>query len=189
MKLFVSATTALRPILERMSEQSPHEIVIGDSQTPLPTSGYDAILLLNGTDAVGEEICAQEISLIVPLVHNSAALLLGSAERFRNLFERYAGGICWFFPGSYEVQPSCAAKDCSQAILLADTQHGVYSDELQAMRYARENELDFTYCEMDAGLLSRLLNGEWDGDDILVAAPYTALVPTYTRTLLTVGQN
>ncbi len=63
----------------------------------------DAILLAYGLCSMGTVgIKARSIPIIIPRVHDCITLLMGSYEKYRELFDEYSGGIYWYSPGWIE---------------------------------------------------------------------------------------
>lgn len=182
MKLLIIATTRVQTYANLLS--SPHEI---DFEPPAArlcdqiknAHGYDAVILADGAELLpAEGLTAVSAPLALPRVHNAAALLLGGASAYRALFSRYDGALCWMASGWRSPLYSSPAPDCSCLCYLADTQLGAADESLAARAFAEENRLDFFDAEIDCGLLERLLRGEWESDDILVAAPGKTVRPS-----------
>ena len=176
MKLLLAASAPLRPYLERMLPASPHRIdpvylpAAPDNQTLggliADAADYDALLLADGEVWLPEDgapiaSCARPI--ILPRVHSAASLLLGPA-RYRRLFRRFDGGVCWRLPICTEPLFDSARGDCMCLCYLADTSLGLPDESLAARAAAQENGWDFFEEESDLSLLARLLAGAWDSD-------------------------
>lgn len=196
MKILLSTSLPLRPYLERLLPASPHEVELLCFEDGIPApelleqqidrvTGYDAILLPDGAAILGETgIRAGGIPLILPRVHNCVALLLGSADRYRGLFERYQGGVCWQTAGFAAPLSSSPQEACSCMCYLADTQLGLRDTSTEARATAKRYGWDFFEIETDLSLVERMLSGDWDADAFLTARPGELVLPSYTRTLL-----
>lgn len=184
MRLSLFANAALAPILTPLLALSPHEtsFVILDS-TPsearrrLRTAsenafGPDALLLLDGVDLLSEDGWQNgDIPLIVPRVHNTAALVLGSDHAYRHLFSFYDGNLCWFLPGAHQEFFCSPQADCQALCYLADTQMDLPDKSLKARMIAQRQEWDYLEAPCDFSLLESLLGGQWGTESALVFGP------------------
>ena len=198
MKLLLITCPPLAPYLERMLPQIPHQseiCLLPEDLCQNPTAvrdklagakGCDAAVLLPGACVVPEEgLRAGEIPLVLPRVHNSVSLLLGSAAAYRRLYSFYDGKLCWSLPESNrELFLSCPAAECQALCYLADTTLGLHDTSLSARIIAQHNDWDFFHAEGDLSLLSRLLAGDWLGEDILLVRPGETVSPTSRQDLL-----
>jgi hypothetical protein len=67
------------------------------------TDGCDAILLGYGLCSMGTAgLKSRSISLIIPRAHDCITMLLGSREKYQEIFEKYSGGVYWYSPGWIE---------------------------------------------------------------------------------------
>ena len=176
MKLLLAASAPLRPYLERMLPASPHRIdpvylpAAPDNQTLggliADAAAYDALLLADGEVWLPEDgapiaSCARPI--ILPRVHSAASLLLGPA-RYRRLFRRFDGGVCWRLPLCTEplfdsARGKAFIRQAERSVRQIAKAHAV-----AARAAAQENGWDFFEEESDLSLLARLLAGAWDSD-------------------------
>ncbi len=196
MKILLSTSLPLRPYLERLLPASPHEVELLCFEDGIPApellehqisrvTGCDAVLLPDGAAVLGETgIRAGSIPLVLPKVHNCAALLLGGADRYRGLFERYQGGICWQTAGFAAPLVSGAQDECSCLCYLADTRLGLQDTSAEARVTAKRYGWDFFETETDLSLVERMLSGNWDKDLFLTVRPGEKVLPSYTRTLI-----
>ena len=124
MKLHLIGCRVFLRELYALCASAPHPVVIHWMPTELHTSpqkelgpalqaeidrieeteeACDAILLGYGLCSMGiVGLSCRRLPLIVPRAHDCISLLLGSRERYRELFERYNGGIYWYSPGWIE---------------------------------------------------------------------------------------
>lgn len=196
MKILLSTSLPLRPFFERLLPASPHEVELlcFEEEMPVPelleqqlarVTGCDAILLPDGAAILGETgLRAGSIPLVLPRVHNCVALLLGGADRYRGLFERYQGGICWQTAGLAALLGSDAQEAYSCLCYLADTQLGLRDTSVEAQAAAKRYGWDFFEAETDLSLIERMLAGDWDTDAFLTVRPGEQVLPSYTRTLM-----
>lgn len=78
-----------------------------DPRTSYPPYGrpFDAILLFYGLCSNGTVgLSSERYPLVIPRAHDCITLLLGSKERYRELFDA-AGGTYWYSPGWVENSP------------------------------------------------------------------------------------
>ncbi|MBQ2956058.1 MAG: DUF1638 domain-containing protein [Clostridia bacterium] len=84
--------TDLRPALQREIDR------IDEEDDPC-----DAIILGYGLCSMGTVgLKAGKHPLIIPRVHDCITLLLGSREKYQELFDKYSGGVYWYSPGWIE---------------------------------------------------------------------------------------
>lgn len=196
MKLFLITGVSLRPYVEKLISDSLHEIepfYLSDSSCRDPvflqeklwkTGGYDAILLTNGSACIPDNgLRAGDVPFVLPRVHNSISLLLGNAAIYRNLFHRYGGGLCWALAGMEHPLYFAPAADCSCLCYLADVSLGIADTSLFARAIAQKNQWDYFEQASDSRFLARLLNGQWDGEDIVKVAPGQSVFLTYQNNL------
>lgn len=181
MKLLLAASAPLRPYLERMLPACPHRIdpvflpSVPDEQALhrllADAAAYDALLLADGDVWLPEDGApiASARPIILPRVHSAASLLL-APDRYRRLFRRFDGGVCWRLPLCSEPLFDSARGDCTCLCYLADTSLGLPDESLAARAAAQENGWDFFEEESDPSLLARLLSGAWDSDAFLNTA-------------------
>lgn len=67
------------------------------------TDECDAILLGYGLCSMGTVgLKARSIPLVIPRAHDCISLLLGSREKYQEIFDKYNGGVYWYSPGWIE---------------------------------------------------------------------------------------
>lgn len=167
---------------------------------------YDAVVLALGTDACCG-VTSQRFPLIIPRVHSTAALLLGSAQRERDISEATgAEGLYWYIPGSLErhmpdgvfgevltrYSVPCGAQNARCLLGMEqdwERQRGnaayvelpgiAYPDfKARCVACAKYLEWPLTVYEGDPSLLRALLDGAWD-ERFLTAPPGTTCVPSF----------
>lgn len=184
MKLSLLANAALSPIIELLRALSPHETTLTLLSDQPRTArrqfraaaesayGSDAVLLLDGTDLLPEADWRNgSTPLVVPRVHNAAALLLGGNDEYRRLFRAYDGGIAWFIPGARREYCPGPREDCQVLCALGGTQLELPDSALAARAVARYNNWDYFDHPCDFSLIESLLGGEWPVQDAIVFAP------------------
>ena len=124
MKLHLIGCRVLMRELYLLCARSPHSVVIHWMNTELHSAPQqklrpalqaeidrieesgeesDAILLGYGLCSMGTAgLVSRKIPLIIPRAHDCITLLLGSRDRYSELFDRYSGGIYWYSPGWIE---------------------------------------------------------------------------------------
>ena len=95
---------ALHDTPEKLRKQIEEAIsrIEGEEET------YDAILLGYGLCSKGTlGIKAQKTPLVIPRAHDCITMLLGSKEKYKELFDKYSGGIYWYSCGwiDHALQP------------------------------------------------------------------------------------
>ena len=67
------------------------------------TDPCDAIILGYGLCSMGTVgLKARSIPLIIPRIHDCITMLLGSREKYHEIFEKYSGGVYWYSAGWIE---------------------------------------------------------------------------------------
>lgn len=184
MRLSLLANAALASIIEPLRALSPHETNLRilsdrprDARRQLRIAAetayhYDALLLLDGFDllpASGWHNGA--VPLVVPRVHNAAALLLGGEDKYRRLYRLYDGGISWFIPGAPGEYSPGPREDCQALCALTCTQLNLPDSTLAARAVSQYNGWDYLEQSCDLSLLESLLGGQWPLRDAVVFAP------------------
>jgi len=163
--------------------------------------GFDAILLGYGLCSNGlQGIAARGTRLVIVKGHDCITILLGSRGRYRKYFDEHPGTY-WYTPGWIENHLSPGRErhekthrhyvekyGADNAQYLMDMEQdwfrkyttAAYIDcgvgnmaEYEA--YTRDCaawlKWRFERLEGDAGLIRRLVNGDWDGGDFLIVEP------------------
>ena len=90
--LHTQPQTDLRPALQAEIDKIENE-----------SDPCDAILLGYGLCSMGTVgLKARSIPLVVPRAHDCISLLLGSREKYQEIFDEYNGGVYWYSPGWIE---------------------------------------------------------------------------------------
>lgn len=153
----------------------------------LPQSGYDAVLLLCGAQMIPEEGLVSALPLVIPRVHNSAALLLGGAQSYRSLFDRFAGRLCWICSGIQSPFFTTPKEDCSVLCRLVDTELGLQDPAVCALELAHKYGWDTFSQACDLSLLLRLLQGDWQGEDLVYVPANIKVMHSYHKDLIALG--
>jgi len=162
---------------------------------------FDAILLGYGLCSKGiEEIVARRTKLVIVKGHDCITYFLGSRERYRTYFDEHPGTY-WYTPGwienhlapgqeryetTYRDYVEKYGEDNAQYLMEMEQDWfrkyttAAYVDcgvgnTAQYDAYTRQCadwlKWRFERIEGDAGLIQRLVNGDWDTDDFLVVEP------------------
>ena len=176
---------------------------------------YDAILLgycLCSNGIVG--LHSKRIPLVIPRGHDCVTLLLGSKERYSEIFNSYGGGIYWYSPGWIEnsIQPGKARFELAyneyvekygedNAQYLIDMEQG-WMKEYKCALYVdwpeqhRQDYADFTKECADflkweyraesgsSQLLKDMVDGNWDSAKFLVVQPGEAVQPSFDNDII-----
>lgn len=190
MNLLLIASPCLHPFFARLLSETDCAMTLQAPSARLcdqikNAHGYDAIVLADGAEMIPlAGLCAYNIPLILPRVHNAAALLLGGADAYRALHDRFDGAICFVPAGS--KTPLCVTPraDCACLCYLADTALCLPDTALAAATDAHESGWDFFNAECDYTLLRRLLAGDWSDDAFVRVAPRAGVTHSYDRDLM-----
>lgn len=184
MRLSLLANAALTPIIEPLRALSPHGTDLHilsdrprDARRQLRVAAEtafhcDALLLLDGYDLLPESGWHNgAVPLIVPRVHNAAALLLGGDDEYRRLYRLYDGGLSWFIPGALREYSPGPREDCQALCALTGTQLDLPDSTLAARAVSQYNGWDYLEQSCDLTLLESLLGGQWPVRDAVVFSP------------------
>ena len=163
----------------------------------------DGILLGFGLCSMGiVGLKTRRYPLIVPRAHDCITVLLGSSERYRELFDEYDGGIYWYSPGWIEQMKTPGRNNDEKSKYLMYVEkygednaqylmevEGTWTEnytcaalirwpefsenilyETATRAAAEKNKLSYTEFEGRSTMLSKLVNGEWD-EDFLILNP------------------
>ena len=205
----------LREILQRIIDgvDRGDDFGTGDREV----GEFDAICLgyglcSNGTAGLG----SQRYPLVIPRVHDCISLFLGSAARYKALFDEMAGAAYWYTPGWIEqaVMPHPVVEQRAlarytelygeeNARYLADMEsvwykdykfaayirphNSAYPDHAGYVREAAEHfGWDYVEHQGDLALLEAMCSGAWD-ERFLVVPPGERSAPDYEGGILRVA--
>ncbi len=180
---------------------------------------YDAIILgycLCSNGIVG--IRSKNTTIVIPRGHDCITMLLGSKERYREIFDTHEGGIYWYSPGWIEqsLQPGQEryekalmeytekyGKDNAQFLMEMEqgwmkeyncalyVDWGILSND-EYIKYTKEcaEYLGWQYrMEQGSGsLVSDLFAGRWDDDKFLIVPPGKTIKPSYDENVISVDE-
>lgn len=191
MNYLLVATSALHPYLNKMIAKTSHQVRLVDSAQDVQalidgTTDVDAVILADGEEAVSEQgLTAKDIPLIIPRVHNAAALLLGGSDAYRSVFAVYQPGICFLFPQMEQPAYFSAQQECDCICYFADTAYGCEDTSLAARSVAQTHGYDYIEREIDPRLCQALLDGSVQSHpDIVVVGPGEQAKLTYRHSLI-----
>lgn len=170
-------------------------------------SDFDAILLAYGLCSNSTAgIQSKKYPIVIPRAHDCITLLLGSKEKYKELFDANHGGIYWYscgwienssMPGKkrldtfYEKYLKKYGEKKAKYLLEAEKSwhagynmaafinwKGIISEEYE--KYAKEcaEYLNWRYevFEGDDSLMKRFIDGDWNKEDFLIVPPGHELV-------------
>jgi hypothetical protein len=176
---------------------------------------YDAILLgycLCSNGIVG--IKSSSIPIVIPRGHDCVTMLLGSKERYKELFDSYSGGIYWYSPGwiehssmpgperyklAYNSYAEKYGEDNAQYLMemeqgwMKEYKCALYVDwpEQRRNEYAEYTKAcanflnwDFKSESGDSTLLKELLDGNWNEEKFLVVNPGETIQPSFDEKII-----
>ena len=158
-----------------------------DSMDPTETP-IDAILIGCGLCGMGEEgIISRRYPMVVPRAHDCMTLLLGSPQRYREIFEENCGEIAFYAPelgqqGLLEAANRLPAGVSTLGCLLPENDPRA---RLEAKALAQANRLDYREYIRDNAMITGLLEGQWDESLFLVLDPGQRCLPSFTREIVT----
>jgi len=171
---------------------------------------FDAILLgygLCSNAVVG--LRSERYKLVIPRAHDCATLLLGSKERYKQLFDEASGGIYWYSAGWNEnaVMPSRGrveklrveyeekyGEDNAEYLMEMEQNWlkeyksctfidwpALHNDKQIAFTKDCAAYLNWEYDQQmgDDGLMRAFLSGEWDEERFLVIEPGQRIAQSY----------
>ena len=187
--------------------------------TELEDEGYDAIILgycLCSNGIVG--LRSKEIPIVVPRGHDCITMLLGSKERYREIFDSHDGGIYWYSPGWIEQSLQPGRERYEKAIMEYTEKYGednaqflmemeqgwmkeyncaLYVDwdtlpNDEYIKYTKEcaEYLGWKYRreQGSSSLIRDLFSGKWDDDKFLIIPPGKTIKPSYNENVIAVDE-
>jgi len=176
---------------------------------------YDAILLGYGLCSNGVVgLSSKKYPLVVPKGHDCITLLLGSKEKYKEIFDSFDGGIYWYSTGWIEstMQPGKERYETTlaqytekygedNAQYLMEMEQAWFTNYKAAVYVGWEKlhqpqHWDYTQeCAQylgwkcaaytgDEGLLQDMLEGEWDSDRFVVLQPGESIKATHDLEVL-----
>lgn len=175
---------------------------------------FDAILIGYGLCSNGTAgIYSQKYPVVIPRAHDCITLMLGSANRYRQIFDECSGGVYWYSSGWIENCPMpCAETEKlkkQQYVKKYGLDNGTYLANLEREKLRQYNRAAFIdngfktqensnfvkssaeyygweYKEYagDNSLLCDFLNGNWDNEKFLVLPPRSSAVPSYDEKII-----
>jgi len=178
---------------------------------------YDAICLGYGLCSNGiVGVKSTKYPLVVPRGHDCITLLLGSKEKYDEIFSKKNGGIYWYSPGwiEHSLQPGKEryekiyreyaekyGEDNAQYLMdmeqnwMKEYKNAIYIDWPQLHNdayicYTKECA-DFLKwnCDIVKGsdsLLRAMLEGHWDKERFLIVPPGKVIRPTYKEDIISI---
>lgn len=175
---------------------------------------FDAILLGYGLCSNGTVgIYSKKYPIVIPRAHDCITLMLGSAKRYRQIFDECSGGVYWYSSGWIESCPMPCKKNeklkKQQFIEKYGLDNGAYLSDIEREKlrqYKRaayidngfktgenagfaKNAADYygweykKYAGNDS-LLRDFLNGKWDNERFLVIPPCSSASPSYDEKIM-----
>jgi hypothetical protein len=183
------------------------------------TEIYDAIILgycLCSNGIVGLQ--SKKIPIVIPKGHDCITMLLGSKERYREIFDTHEGGIYWYSPGWIEQSLQPGVERYEKALLEYTEKYGEDNSQFlmemeqgwmkeyncalyvdwnmlpndEYIRYTKEcaKYLGWQYRREDgsSSLVSDLFEGKWDADKFLIVPPGKTIKPSYDENVIMVDE-
>lgn len=181
---------------------------------------YDAICLGYGLCSNGiVGIKSEKYSLIVPRAHDCITLLLGSKEKYQEIFHSRNGGIYWYSPGwiEHSIQPGKERYDMvykNYVEKYGEDNAQYLMDMEQNWMKAYENAIYINWAQFDTvkyieytrqcaeflkwrwdvvegsdSLLRDMLEGHWDEERFLMVSPGKTIKPTYREDIISSSDN
>jgi len=178
------------------------------------SDGFDAILLGYGLCSNGlDGIAARRTKLVIVKGHDCITHFLGSRARYRQYFDAHPGTY-WYTPGWIENHPAPGQeryeKTYRQYVEKYGEDNAEYLMEMEQDWFRKYTTAAYVDCgvgntaayeaytkqcaqwlkwrferlEGDAGLIRRLVNGDWDGDDFLIVEPGCVIRASYDEAVL-----
>lgn len=181
---------------------------------------YDAILLgycLCSNGIVG--LKTAKTPLVIPRGHDCVTMLLGSKERYKEIFDRFSGGIYWYSPGwiehtlmpgperyetIYQQYSDKYGQDNAQYLMemeqgwLKEYKCAIYVDwankhrpdcEQYTQHCAEYLKWEYHREQGQDSLLKELLDGAWDESRFLVVKPGQVVQPSFDDNIIRTGSE
>lgn len=173
----------------------------GRDKVARPPEEYSAIILGFGLcSRAVSDLHTQKLPLVIPRNHDCIGILLGSHRAYQDQFDRHPGTF-WFSPGWIEQSVFPCGGQCpllkDRFAEVYDEDNAEYLVELEReslknytragfIRWAELDRQEYRqrveeiaedfgwqaeFIEGDKGLLFRLLNGQWNNNEIIVCPP------------------
>lgn len=171
-----------------------------DRTADIRSRKYDASLLGYGLCSNGIVGLKAKIPIVVPRGHDCITLLLGSKEKYQQYFDSHRG-VYWYSAGWIEAGSPPGKQryerilkeykekygEDNAAYLMETEQNWIkeynwatyidweFANSDEDKKYTKQcaEFLDWNYDELkgDPGLMQRLVDGDWSGDEFLVVQP------------------
>jgi len=204
----------LREQIQALIDQIDAGPIINYENTAFARDTSDAIVLAYGlcSNALCG-IRSKRYRIVAPRAHDCITLILGSRVRYQKYFDEHPGTY-WYTPGWIEQTPMPGKQrvealryeytkrygeenadylmDMEQEWLRSYSRCTYVSwPELDRPAYRELTRDSAEYLEWEADevsgtpdLMRRILNGEWDPDEVLVVEPGDTIAPSYTDTII-----
>lgn len=198
----------------RLKEVIQHEIDLVDSGKDTHSCDangmdFDALLIGFGLCSNGTAgIRSKRYKIVIPRAHDCAAILLGSAKKYKKIFDEYDGGVYWYSAGwvencpmpcedtskkKYEEYKAKFGKDNAKYLIETEKESlekykmaafidtGVWSAEYADFteKAAKYFGWKFKRYRANRGLLRDFLGGRWDDERFLVVPRGLYVSPSF----------
>lgn len=175
---------------------------------------FDALLLGFGLCSNGTVgICSQKYPIIMPRAHDCITLMLGSAARYRQIFDECSGGVYWYSCGWIENCPMPCHNTEQMNYNRYKEKYGINNAEylmssesanLQSFHKAAFIDTgvkvgkfaeftqkaadyygwEFKHYYGDSKLLADFVGGNWDDERFLTLPPGYCATPSYDEKII-----
>jgi hypothetical protein len=175
---------------------------------------FDAILLGFGLCCNGTAgIFSRKYPIVIPRAHDCITLLLGSATRYRQIFDECSGGVYWYSCGWIENSPmpcketeqmnfdrykerygldNAAYLIARESVALHDYKRAAFIDTgVKVSEYADFTKeaaayygLEYKSYSGDSKLLADFIGGNWDDEKFLKLQPHYCAAPSYDEKII-----